>query len=154
MGIFDSQADDYVLYLDKGAQELRFKVTTSTGAARPGIPESGLVAGEWLHVAGVYDGSAGEARIYLGGALQDVHDVSGAVRSTPQRPAFGRNGTEDGVTPIPPEQLYLWGRLDDFGVWNRALLVDELRFLSGRVVFADGFESGNADEWSAVQPSA
>src|SRR5690606_16010400 len=35
-GIFDSAPDNYVLYLDKGNNQLRFKVTTSTGgAARP-----------------------------------------------------------------------------------------------------------------------
>ena len=51
-GIFDSQGDQYVLYLDKGNNELRFKVSASGGAQRPGIPAADLVTGRWLHIAG------------------------------------------------------------------------------------------------------
>ncbi len=42
--LFDSDADQYVLYEDKGNNELRFKVSTSVTAERPGIPAADLVA--------------------------------------------------------------------------------------------------------------
>ena len=38
-GIYDSQQDSYVLYLDKGANELRFKARDENDTAeRPGVP--------------------------------------------------------------------------------------------------------------------
>jgi hypothetical protein len=134
-GIFDSVQDNYVLYLDRGNAELRFKVTASNGnAARPGISESVLVTGEWIHVAGVYDGhataEAGEARVYLNGERMDSHlgndgsggtGLSGVVR-TGQAAAIGRNGTE----PI----YFLEADIDDVAVWSRALSETELDYLA------------------------
>src|SRR5690606_32854030 len=76
-GIFDSAPDNYVLYLDKGANELRFKVTTVTGgAARPGIPAASLDTTDWHHVMGVYDGE-GSARIFFDGQLAGATGSSG-----------------------------------------------------------------------------
>lgn len=135
-GIFDSVQDNYVLYLDRGNRELRFKVTDARGqAARPGIPESSLVQGEWIHVAGVYNGragqAAGEATIYLNGTLMDTHvgnDGSGgnglnAFVRTGQAAAIGRNGTEN--------RYLLTGSVDDLAVWSRALAPGEIAYLAG-----------------------
>jgi len=61
-GIYDSEQDSYILYMDKAGRELRFKLTdASNQAARVGIPESLLSTGVWHHIAGVYDGSASPA---------------------------------------------------------------------------------------------
>lgn len=47
-GILDSNTDSYVLYLDKSANEMRFKVTTAGGAAeRPGVPADMLNTASW-----------------------------------------------------------------------------------------------------------
>lgn len=139
-GLYDSTGDAYVLYLDRGANELRFKVTDASGqAARPGIPADRLVTGEWLHVAAVYDGrasaTAGEARLYLNGELVDLHlgndgaggtGLTGAVR-TGQIAGIGRNGDE--------ARHYLNAAVDDIGIWKRALTVDEIGYLAaGKVV--------------------
>jgi len=138
-GIFDAVNDNYVLYLDKVAQELRFKVTNSLGtAARPGIPESLLATGKWVHVAGVFDGDAAEARIYLEGVLVEVLPLSGNVRSSPEQiPAFGRNGSGGTASD---DSYYFSGDLDDFAIWNRALSTEEIRYLRSNEIFADGFE--------------
>lgn len=135
-GIFDSVQDNYVLYLDRGNRELRFKITDARGqAARPGIPESSLVPGEWIHVAGVYNGRAGqlagEATIYLNGVLADTHvgnDGSGgsglnAFVRTGQAAAIGRNGTEN--------RYLLTAAVDDLAVWSRALAPGEIAYLAG-----------------------
>jgi hypothetical protein len=134
-GIFDAVQDNFVLYLDRAAAELRFKVTDARGqAARPGIPEAQLVLGEWIHVAGVYDGRAagtgGTATVYLNGQPADTHTgndgssgagLTGFVR-TGQSAAMGRNGTEN--------RYFLDATLDDIAVWHRALSAAELAHLA------------------------
>lgn len=132
-GIYDSATDAYVMYLDRTARELRFKVTDSANqAARPGIPESKLQTGVWHHVVGVYSGSAGafsnavgQAMIFLDGRIVDVHsgdDYSGFGLTGNVRPgqaaAIGRNGTEN--------SSYFAGAVDDVAIWRRALSPGEI----------------------------
>jgi len=121
-GIFDSVTDCYVLYLDKAAQELRFKATDADDDyERPGIPQSVLSTGQWLHVAGLYDGSAGEAHIYLNGTLQDAHTNASLTANvkTGQAASFGRNGVNS--------EYYWGGTLDEFRIWNTARSLDDIR---------------------------
>jgi len=151
--IYDSTSDNYILYLDRGNDELRFKVTTSNGAARPGIPAADLVLNQWLHVVGVYDGNttptAGEARIYLDGVLKDTE--------------IGNNNGGSGLTgTVTPGQVagigrqpdgtgFFYGVVDDIGVWNRALTTDEINYVASgheipipappRVIYANDFEA-------------
>src|SRR5690606_27325820 len=119
-GIFDSQPDNYVLYLDKNANELRFKVTTSNGtAARPGIPASSLNTTDWLHVMGVYGGN-GQASIYFNGQLAGTDGaagLTGAVR-TGQTAALGAQVTA--TSPFSTSNVFK-GAIADVAVWNRAL---------------------------------
>lgn len=125
-GIFGSQTDSYDLYLDKDNAELRFKITDADGTAgRVGIPEAWLRVGEWIDVVAVYEGSSGEARIYLNGVRQGLFadaDLSGVVQAG-QIPAFGRNGLD--------EKWYFPGDLDHFGIWDRVLTASEIRNLRG-----------------------
>jgi hypothetical protein len=134
-GIYDSPQDSYVLYLDKGSRELRFKVTDVVGhAARPGIPEAELRVDEWLHLVGLYDGRAGTgyglAQVYLNGQLIDTHvgndgsggtGLTGAVRPG-QIAGLGRDGEQ--------AQNYLLATIDDVAVWRRALSTDEIGYLA------------------------
>ncbi len=110
--LFDSETDQYVLYEDKGNSELRFKVTTSSGAERPGIPDADLVSGEWIHIVGVYDGT--NAMIYLNGILKDTHPLTGTVNPG-QNATLGKSGTS-----------YFSGSIDQLEVYNRALTVEEI----------------------------
>lgn len=133
-GIYDSEQDSYILYLDRAARELRFKLTdASNHNARVGIPESLLGTGVWHHIAGVYDGSAspaaGQAMIYLDGRLVSVKTGSdtspryGLVRKIRpgQIAAIGRNGTAN--------HSYFQGAVDDVAIWSRALQPDEIRHI-------------------------
>ncbi len=111
--IYDSDQDCYVLYEDRGNGELRFKVTTTSGAERPGIKESDLPLNEWLHIVGVYDGS--QAMIYMNGALMDSHGgLSGQVK-TGQVARLGENINS-----------YFKGAIDNVQVYNRALSEEEI----------------------------
>ncbi|MDP3580776.1 MAG: LamG-like jellyroll fold domain-containing protein [Ignavibacteria bacterium] len=114
-GLFDSDADQYAIYLDKGNKELRFKVTTTVSAERPGIPEIDLISGQWIHLVGVYDGTA--AKIYLNGVLKDSHPLTGNVKPG-QVLMLGRNAI---VGPV-----YYKGNLDNIHVFSKALTQDEI----------------------------
>ena len=133
-GIYDSTPDAYVIYLDRAARELRFKVTDSSyKAARPGIPESKLKTGVWHHVVGVYAGSVGpmsnavgQAMVFLDGRVVDVHngdDSSGFGLVNTVLPgqvaAIGRNGTENSSC--------FAGDVDDVAIWKRPLSPGEIR---------------------------
>ena len=130
-GIFDSTGDAYVMYLDKGSEEIRFKVTDLNGnAARPGIPEVNIETASWHNIAVVFDGSAGpvagQALIYLDGRLMDVHTGNNGTKrglnanvKPGQLAAIGRNGTND--------FYYLSFTIDDFAIWNRRLRTGEIR---------------------------
>jgi glycerophosphoryl diester phosphodiesterase len=127
-GIFDSAPDNYVLYLDKGNNQLRFKVTTSTGgAARPGISASLLNTTGWLHVMGVYDGQ-GSAQIYLNGELADVVAASGLTAPVRTGQVAGIGSQVADTAPYSPSSFFKGG-IADVGVWNRALGLAEARYL-------------------------
>jgi glycerophosphoryl diester phosphodiesterase len=116
--LFDSDGDQYVFYEDKGNKELRFKVATTVSAERPGIPQADLISGEWIHLAGVYDGTA--AKIYLNGVLKDSHPLTGNVKAG-QVLMLGRSGN---ASPS-----YFKGSLDNIHVFSKALSEDEIKDL-------------------------
>ncbi|MBN1481164.1 T9SS type A sorting domain-containing protein [candidate division KSB1 bacterium] len=113
--IYDSDTDNYVIYQDKNTNELRFKVTTTAGAERPGIPASQLSINEWLHIVGVYDGS--HAMIYLNGQLQDSHTLTGNVKPG-QIALIGQSAGS-----------FFKGSIDNIQIFSRALVDDEIQFL-------------------------
>ncbi|MCF8378756.1 MAG: T9SS type A sorting domain-containing protein [Bacteroidales bacterium] len=117
--LFDSDADQYVLYADRGNRELRFKVSSSVSAERPGIPEAALTKGEWIHVVGVYNGQ--QAMVYLNGLLKDSHNLTGTVK-TGQVAMLGKSGTAG--TPS-----FFSGSIDNVEVYNLALSGEEVMAL-------------------------
>ncbi len=137
-GIYDSYIDSYVLYLDNDyvgghPNELRFKVMDSDGTAeRPGVPQADLVLNEWLHIVGVYDGSAGKAMVYMNGVLKDTHE-------NPSLTGVVRPGQAAGIgTNAHLNNNYFNGDVDDITVWERALALDEIQWMyndgNGRLV--------------------
>ncbi|MGP8329978.1 MAG: glycerophosphodiester phosphodiesterase family protein [Methanosarcinaceae archaeon] len=115
--IYDSDQDSYIIYEDRGNNELRFKVTTQNGLAqRPGIRSFYLNTHNWFHIAGVYDGNS--ASIYLNNELKDKHNnISGNVKLG-QIARLGENG-----------DYYFKGKIDDIRIYNRALAKEEITFL-------------------------
>jgi len=72
-----------------------------------------LVTGEWMHVAGTYDGT--NMKLYLNGALINSATVSGGM-STPA-----------GNFTLSSSSTSLDGKLDEVRVWSRALTENEIR---------------------------
>ncbi|MFH1319951.1 MAG: glycerophosphodiester phosphodiesterase family protein [Bacteroidota bacterium] len=112
--IYDSDQDAYILYTKKSTNELVFKVSTTWGFRRPGIPESSLIKGEWLHIVGVYNGS--QAMIYLNGVLKDTHTGLIGNVDNGQVAQIGHNNQGD----------YFKGQIDEIRIYNRALTQDQV----------------------------
>ncbi|OFX49305.1 MAG: hypothetical protein A2W95_16450 [Bacteroidetes bacterium GWA2_40_14] len=140
--LFDAQGDQYVLYEDKGNNELRFKVATSAGAERPGIPSSDLVTGQWINVVGVYNGST--VKIYLNGELKDSHNLTGTVNPGIV-PLLGLNGTTGTLS-------YLTGSIDNVQVFKAALSESEVldRYLNYKSEVENVCESYNLSEDASI----
>ena len=132
-GIYDSNGDNYIMYLDRSNQELRFKVTDIDGnAERPGIPESLLTTNSWHHVLGVYDGDVGAAKIYFNGEPVDAHvnsQLDGLVMPG-QLASIGANAPDDVESP---STRFFPGAIDDVAVWNRPLGRAEAMYLYNEV---------------------
>lgn len=125
--IYDSESDCYVLYEDRGNKELRFKVSTTSGAERPGIKEQELTLNEWLYIVGVYDGE--RAMIYLNGVLMDEHTgLSGNVKSG-QIAKLGESMNS-----------FFRGSIDNIQVYNRALSENEINVLYAGAGSSTGVE--------------
>ncbi|TWT78326.1 hypothetical protein Pla123a_11170 [Posidoniimonas polymericola] len=157
-GIYDSAPDNYVMYLDRGNNELRFKATTAGGGAeRPGIPAKMLDTTEWHHVMGVFDGVEASNSIYFDGQLVDRHSAvslldvvrSGQIASIGGQPAVD--------APFAPTSLFQ-GQVSDVAVWNRSLGVAEAQYLYnggvGNAVGAANPDISPAAGVSPVQPTA
>jgi len=113
-GIYDSENDSYVLYLDRSQEELRFKVRVQNGDyERPGIHQSDLSLNTWHHITGVYDGNINEAMIYLDGELKDTHydnDLYGPVDPG----QIASLGSEAG------NYYFFNGMIDEVRIWDTA----------------------------------
>ncbi len=126
-GIYDSSpaatADAYVMYLDRGNAELRFKVTDNAGVttgAHPGIPASMLNTTDWHHVMGVYDGDRGSVEIFLNGNRVDIGSIPTNVK-TVRSGQTASIGAEAGSTSPFTATRWFQGGIADVAVWNRAL---------------------------------
>lgn len=113
--LFDSDGDQYILYEDKGNKELRFKVTTTVSAERPGIPETDLITGQWINIVGVFDGT--KAMIYLNGVLKDSYNLTGTVKPG-QEAMLGRSAKNS--------PAYFKGSIDNVQIFNRTLTQEEI----------------------------
>lgn len=70
-------SDGYVLMLFNG---LKFRVYGGNGANQQDEAQTPITLGEWHHVAGVYDGSAREIRLYVDGVLKKTDtDVRASI---------------------------------------------------------------------------
>jgi hypothetical protein len=130
--IFDSQDDNYVLYLDKANNELRFKAVdangTSTSGIHPGIPASMLDTTSWHHVMGVYDGTQGGLRIYYDGNLVDVSSIHTTVGTVRPGQVSGIGGQPTMAEPHTPSNFFQGG-IADVAVWNRPLTAADAQYM-------------------------
>ena len=99
-----------------------------------GIVTSPISNGNWYHFVGVFSPSTGTVSLYVNGALV------GTVASTV--PLINPDNTNDlmfgvyqPIIVVPSGPEFLTGKIDDIGIWNRALTSQEV---------TDLFQSGVA----------
>lgn len=146
-GIYDSSEDNYVMYLDRGNGELRFKVTTANNyAERPGA--SAYIVnkkqGDWIHVVGMLDpndAAGASAKIYVDGVLRDRHTavaLDSNVRDG-QNAAIGADWNAG-----QPNRLFNTGYVDQVAVYDHALSEAEIR---------NHYELGSGKSFTQSQPA-
>ena len=81
-----------------------------------------LVPGQWVFLAGTYDGS--QTALYVNGRLESQTPGSGHIEYTSLPLLIGTTGVSG---------QYMKGAIDDIRIYNRALSATEVRVLSGGV---------------------
>jgi len=84
--------------------------------------------GDWVHIACVYDNSANTKRIYINGVLdQEVTTTAGAkIAATTHNTYIGARANSGNTG----QEAYFTGLLDEIRIYNKALSVGEVEFLS------------------------
>ena len=91
--------------------------------ANPGdVANTPLVPGQWVHLAMIYDGSAGRLTFYRNGARVGYVNVALSVRTTDTEVWFG--------TAPYATQYWFRGAMDDIRVYDRLITPSELSALS------------------------
>jgi len=112
----------YILLYDDNNQSIRFETFTNGTATPTGCASNGTDYSDnvWHHIVGTFDGSIN--KLYIDGnlisSIISTHPIS---YSSDGIIAFGR----DGNNPSLSTALYQ-GKLDDIGIWNRALTQQEI----------------------------
>jgi hypothetical protein len=82
-----------------------------------------VVNGNWYHLVGIYDYSTNIITMYLNGNLISTTTygtASIALLTTPKLTIGARNDYTNSIT------FFFNGKIDDFGIWNRALTQQEI----------------------------
>jgi len=125
----------YLLYRMNGTTELRFGISTAEATVGSTWPPAraiftGVQAGVWMHVVGVYDGEITDTNsdnvfIYIDGNL------AGSARTPTDTADFNLGDTDEPVviganTSVSPPSQFFNGDIDDVMIFNRALNATEI----------------------------
>ena len=113
----------YVLYRNNSTATFWFGVSTGVAGSFNQVGNTtALVANQWYHVVGVYNGT--DLRLYLNGALDSTPVAeTDNIGSTAESVVLGAD------TAPNPDVEHLNGKLDDVRVYNRALSASEVSSL-------------------------
>jgi hypothetical protein len=114
----DANADFYILQLSGSNIEARFR--NSSGAVFTITYNGSLNLNTWNHFVLTYNGST--LTLYHDGTSASSIPANGTISSTSE--AFNI-----GLTPFSGNNFYFQGRMDDLGLWSRALSSSEVSTL-------------------------
>ncbi len=106
----------YVLQLSNGTLECR--LITNTGLHEVVGPAGSIVAGQWQHIAWVFDINA--VRLYIDGNLIGSSFASGSFRSNDRPFSIGKS-------LLAGYNFIYGGRADEVSLWNKALTQAEIQ---------------------------
>jgi chitodextrinase len=115
--------------VDTGPRTIGFKLTNASGGNMFRYGSSTLLANQWYHIAGVYNGAAGTLDVYLNGVL-DNGVLRGTITSTQQNSPLNVNlGRRPGLSGFAFN-----GIIDEVRIYNRALTPAEIQADLGAAV--------------------
>lgn len=110
-----------------------------TPGMTPWLPGGTVIAGQWQHIVGVYDGNSHEARLYVNGVAYGPRTgVTGPTLLTQKVYIGQENGFDASVK----------GLVDDVAIFDTALSPSEIQ-----AIFADGFGGKSLNYWQAINLS-
>ncbi|MBT3265595.1 hypothetical protein HN371_00505, partial [Candidatus Poribacteria bacterium] len=136
--------DNYGIVVGDG-EYLRFLIGTDT--IEQSVDTVGFTAAvnTWYHVAGVYDASVPEVRVYIDGVLNNA----AAVTITP---TAADGALQIGHTSYPGTPVYYTGDIDDVRLWSVARTQEEIANASTKLL--TGTEAGLSGYWNFDDTSA
>lgn len=115
-----------------------FWVGTSSGTQFVGNPNN-YTNSEWMHLAGVYDGTT--VRLYINGVLDASTAHTGNLTAR-EAPRIGRLSND-----AHPQTEYFVGNIDEVRIWNTARTQTEIRDNMSQTL--TGSETGLVGYWNA-----
>ena len=91
---------------------------TSNLSVTSGVSYGSDIEGKWVHLVGTYDGA--EVKIFVNGVLKNTQAQVGSIYSSSNIIAVGGKW-ENGIYPTGNIKWELDGKLDEVGLWTRAL---------------------------------
>ncbi len=104
-----------------GSGKISFSLATTVEPWTDYPSTTTLTTGVWYHVVGVYDGS--NVKVYLNGSLDATYSVTGSLLDATGPLQIGMQNSWS------PE--YLYGAVDEVGIWNTALTSADVTQLYG-----------------------
>lgn len=115
------------LGLDHQTQKFVFRVTGNPVSTSPPYSyfysSSNIIYSTWTHLAGTYDGST--LKIFINGNLDISYNYISSLQINQDNILFGRQKG----TNVYADNFNMVGKLDDIGIWNRALTQQEISTL-------------------------
>jgi len=103
----------------------RIQNGASTTSYSIGSPSNSIIVGQWKHIVQVWTGSQG--RIYLNGSLVTTLNGTAQVGNNTSNLLFGK------ANWVATNVKSFHGKIDDIGIWNRALTQSEITNLYNAV---------------------
>ncbi|MGI9428690.1 MAG: LamG-like jellyroll fold domain-containing protein [Bythopirellula sp.] len=126
----------YWLEWDTSDAQVNFFVGTSAGYERARSQSFTPNTGQWYHIAGVHDATAGEVRLYIDGQLNNTSPAQSTVLTNNAPLYFGA---------WTGNQLPANAKLDDVRISNRVVPPEALTLHNShgpaRVIFGDSYET-------------
>lgn len=121
----------------QGTAGLTVRTGTGNSQIQPNIyswtGDNGVSATNlYQHIVGTFDGS--QLKFYQNGILVSTVNFSGNLFYDNQNLLFGKG--KEGET-LPGSDIFLNGKIDDIGIWNRALSQQEITNMYNGVTYSD-----------------
>ncbi len=110
----ESTCDFYLLHLTTTSLEARFRNSSGTAYT---ATATGFAINTWQHVVMTYDGTS--LKVYINGVQKVSVPASGSISSTSEVMYLGK-------VPFSANDFQLGGKLDEVGLWNKALSASEV----------------------------